>query len=78
AELLELFQWLRPEQGYKYKSKDKEKVEDELADIIIYAIRMSSQLDINLANAVENKMKKNEIKYPIEKSQKIEKELTSF
>ncbi|MFZ8932694.1 MAG: nucleotide pyrophosphohydrolase [Bacteriovoracaceae bacterium] len=78
AELLELFQWLRPEQGYNYKNKDKEKVEDELADIILYAIRMSSQLDINLVDAIEKKMKKNEMKYPIEKSQNIAKELTGF
>ncbi len=78
SELLELFQWLTPEQANHFKTKQKERVEDELADILLYAIRLSSQLDINLSHAIAQKMKKNEEKYPLEKSLQIKKDLLEF
>ena len=46
-------------------SEKSESVEDELADILCYTIRLAQLLDIDLEQALENKMKKNEEKYPV-------------
>ncbi len=60
AELLECFQW-----NNDFK---KEEVIDELADIVNYCILLSDKLDVDLEDIVLSKLKKNEEKYPIEKS----------
>lgn len=60
GELLECFQW-----NNEYK---KEEVVDELADIVNYCILLSDKLDVDLEEIVLNKLKKNEGKYPVEKS----------
>lgn len=69
AELLEIFQWLSPDECDKdiLSQGQKINVADELADIIIYAIRMAQVLKIEMLEAVERKIEKNELKYPIEK-----------
>ena len=67
SELLEIFQWLTEEQSNAISSDSKkmEKINDEVADIFIYLLRIISKTDINL-EAVINKMKKNALKYPLE------------
>jgi dCTP diphosphatase len=60
GELLECFQW-----NSEYK---KEEVIDELADIVNYCILLSDKLNVDLEEIVLSKLKKNEEKYPIEKS----------
>ena len=60
-------QWLTEEQS-KNLPKDKlEVVETELADTLIYLIRLADQLDINLLTAAQRKIEVNERKYPVEK-----------
>ena len=70
AELLELFQWLTEEQSKDIsKSKvDKKLVEEEIADIFIYLMRLADKLDIDIEIAIMDKMRLNEEKYPVEKS----------
>ncbi|TLY46945.1 MAG: nucleotide pyrophosphohydrolase, partial [Gammaproteobacteria bacterium] len=66
GELLKIFQWLSEQESINIK-KDlvvKEKVSHELADIILYIIRISDQLNINLSEAVQNKIEINNTKYP--------------
>jgi len=58
AELLENFQW--GEVSY-----DKENVQEELADVMIYAIAMAYDLGFDLEEIIYNKLKKNALKYPI-------------
>lgn len=60
AELLEHFQW-----GKEY---DISEVADELADVFNYCILMAIELDLDINEIVLNKMKKNALKYPVEKS----------
>lgn len=60
AELLEHFQW-----GKEY---DIDEVADELADVFNYCILMAIELDLDIKEIILNKMKKNAIKYPVEKS----------
>ena len=60
AELLEHFQW-----GKEY---DIDEVADELADVLIYSMYMADSLNLDIKEIILNKMKKNAIKYPVEKS----------
>lgn len=66
GELVEIFQWLTEEESFKLDDKQKIKAQDEIADIAIYLLKLSKSLDINLEEAILEKMKKNEEKYPIE------------
>ena len=63
AELLECFQW-----SDEY---DREAVISELADVVNYAILMADKLGVDLEEIVLEKLKKNEEKYPVEKSKGI-------
>ncbi|MFE4456953.1 nucleotide pyrophosphohydrolase [Nocardia tengchongensis] len=66
GELAEIFQWLTPEQS-EVVCSDKDsrvKVEHEVADVFIYLLRLATVLDIDLATAVQAKLKLNEQRYP--------------
>ena len=68
SELVEIFQWMKEEDSNNV-GDDKikfPKVKDEIADIFIYLIRLSSKLNIDLEEAVMNKMVRNNEKYPVE------------
>jgi len=67
GELLEHFQWLTEQQSQAIEGKKKQEVAYELADILIYLIRMSERLDIDLVSAAYEKMAINEERYPAEK-----------
>ena len=59
--------------------KDKlTEVETELADTLIYLIRLADKLDIDLLKAAENKIEINEQKYPVEKTKGNAKKYTEF
>ena len=64
AELMEHFQWLTEAQSGNLTAEKKAVVGEELADILMYLVRLSDKLDINLAEAALHKLEKNEIKYP--------------
>jgi NTP pyrophosphatase (non-canonical NTP hydrolase) len=68
AELLEHFQWKNPDQVELHLQTHKEDIADELADVACYLLELSANLGIDLSQAVEAKLKKNSLKYPIEKS----------
>ncbi len=65
SELVEIFQWLDFEQASNLTAEKKEHTKQELADIAVYLIRMCMDLDINLEEAILEKMKLNEKKYPL-------------
>jgi len=58
AELLENYQWSN-------EAVDSVNVKEELADILIYSIAMVHDLGLDFEEIIEEKMKKNSIKYPI-------------
>ena len=62
AELNELFLWKRAEDA------DVEKIKDELADVIAYAIQLAGKYDLDINEIVLNKIKKNAEKYPVNKA----------
>lgn len=66
GELLELFQWLREDEIEELLLSDKyvEALSDEIADILIYALRLADVIGIDASKSIKDKMKKNEQKYP--------------
>jgi dCTP diphosphatase len=68
AELMEIFQWLTLDESSEaaLSVEERKRVEEEVADVIIYCIRMSQILHFNLLEAINCKIDKNEIKYPID------------
>lgn len=65
AELIEHFQWLTEEQSHQLADEQQHEVSLELADIFIYLIRISDQLDVDLIAAAREKMAINEKRFPV-------------
>ena len=66
AELMEHFQWITTEAS-RSLADDRKKlpaVRDELADVLCYTMAMANELDIDLSEALRQKILKNEAKYP--------------
>ena len=68
SELLEHFQWKTKEEVEKYVKQNNAEIEDEIADIALYLFELADNLGISLISAMEGKLKKNAVKYPIEKA----------
>jgi len=64
AEIIEHFQWLTEEQSRCLSDEKREVVSYELADVLIYLVRLADELDINLIHAAQEKVKINEMRYP--------------
>jgi dCTP diphosphatase len=78
AELVENFQWLTEEQSAALAPDKLAEVEQELADIQIYLIRLADRLNIDLERAVDAKIALNERRYPVEKVRGSAKKYTEF
>lgn len=60
SELLEIFQWLTPEESQQVMTGDRaDDVRDEVADILIYLLRLADVLDVDLEDAVRVKVASN-------------------
>lgn len=62
GELLELFLW----KGNEDFNKDK--LEEELADIFCYGLLLADKHNLNIIDIINNKIKKNDAKYPVDKA----------
>ena len=73
GELAECYRWLNPKEVSQVHldSDKKKKVEEEVADILIYLLVFSYKTDIDLVKVIEQKMEKNANKYPLDKSKGI-------
>jgi len=67
GELLEHFQWLTEEQSENLSPDKRDEVALELADLLIYLVRLSQRLEIDLLDAAWRKIAINEKRYPVEK-----------
>ncbi|WP_417916136.1 nucleotide pyrophosphohydrolase [Candidatus Electronema sp. JC] len=67
AELSEHFQWLTEQQSLKLDEKQREAVALEMADVLIYLVRMADRLGIDLMDAARRKVVLNTEKYPAER-----------
>lgn len=70
AELLECFQWS--------ENAKQEKVEEELADVLIYCLQLADKIEVDVEEIIMNKLAKNEEKYPIAKAKGNSKKYTEF
>ncbi|MEZ2458323.1 MazG-like family protein [Salinicoccus roseus] len=61
SELLENFQWISAEEGAE---KNRQNIEEELADVFIYGLMMADDLGIDMEEAILRKLEKNREKYP--------------
>lgn len=68
GEVMEHFQWKNKEEMEKHVIENKEDIADELADVLYWVLLMSNDLKIDVLDALENKINKNESKYPVEKA----------
>ncbi len=66
AELLEPFQWLTEEESRHLDATQLAAVREELADVLLYLVRLADKLDVDLAAAAREKMVRNGEKYPVE------------
>jgi NTP pyrophosphatase (non-canonical NTP hydrolase) len=78
AEIVEHFQWLTEEQSNDLPEQTLDKVETELADTLLYLVRLADKLDIDLLDAARRKIEINEQKYPVEKSRGNAKKYTDL
>jgi NTP pyrophosphatase (non-canonical NTP hydrolase) len=70
AELMEHFQWIDVAESRMVKDDPAKltDVRDEIADVLCYVLALANELDIDLATAIGDKMVKNALKYPAERS----------
>lgn len=78
SELLEHFLWISQKDSYAIVKKKKTEIADEMADIFAYLLSLSDITEIDLEEALLNKLEKNKIKYPIEKAKGISKKYTEL
>jgi len=78
AELVEHFQWLTEVQSRTLEQKKLDQVQEELADIQIYLIRIADKLNVDLLGAVNKKIEANSKKYPADKVRGSSKKYTEY
>ena len=68
TEVMEHFQWKSKEEVDDYVKTNKDDIADELADVLYWVLLMGKDLNIDVMQALEKKMQKNEEKYPVDKA----------
>lgn len=69
GELAELLQWIDDQEISRFlASGGRERLGEELSDILFYLVRLADIADVDLERAVRAKLGENSLKYPIEKS----------
>ena len=75
AELLEIFQWSCDDLECMHKLDE---VKEELADVLSYSILLADRYGLDLDEIIQNKMKKNAEKYPVEKATGVSTKYTDL
>jgi NTP pyrophosphatase (non-canonical NTP hydrolase) len=68
AELLEHFQWLTPEESCNLPEGTRDEVALEIADVLLFLLRLAQKLDIDPVQAAHQKLDLNAVKYPVDKA----------
>lgn len=68
GELAECFQWLTEEESRHLTPEQFARVADEVADVQLYLILLAARLNMDIIGESRRKMKKNAVKYPVEKA----------
>lgn len=80
SELLEIFRWKTHEEVDELfkNEKKKEDIEDEMADVLYFLVRIAQKYDIDLSEALDRKIEKNDKKYPVDKAKGSSKKYNEF
>ena len=78
SELLEEFQWLTEEQSRSLDPERRERVRLEMADVLIYLLRLAGKLDVDLLDAATDKLALNEQKYPADRVRGSPRKYTEY
>ncbi len=68
GEVLEHFQWLTPEQSLALTGEQRQAVALELADVLLYLVRLADRTGVDLERAAREKLALNAKKYPADKA----------
>lgn len=64
AELVEHYQWLTPDQAAHLEVDEQSPIAQEMADVLLYMLRLSDELGLDMEQAILHKMQLNAEKYP--------------
>ena len=78
SEVLEHFQWKNGSELDEYVKSHKEHIGEELADVLYWVLLASHDLDIDIGEAFDKKMDKNEAKYALDKAKGNHKKYTEL
>jgi len=78
AEVLEHFQWKSTEEIEIYSKEYKDEIGEELADVAIYLFEFADNLNIDLKDAIEDKLEKSDKKYPVAKAKGVATKYTKL
>ena len=78
AELLEHFQWLKEDESFALSPDKRAKVAEEIADVLLYLVRIADKLDIDVLDAALTKIETNAQKYPADKARGSMKKYTEL
>jgi len=78
AELLEHFQWMPEAESAALGTGQKARIREEVADVLLYLIRLADKLEIDLLAAASDKIRLNAEKYPVEKARGSSKKYTEL
>ncbi len=78
GELMEIFQWLTPDESVRVMTDAAGKVREEMADVLAYLLRLADVLDVDLEAALAEKMVKNAMKYPVETARSVATKYTDL
>jgi NTP pyrophosphatase (non-canonical NTP hydrolase) len=68
GELLEHFQWATEEQSRNLSAEKREQVAQEMADVLLYLVQLSTTLKVDLGEAALKKIQVNEERYPADRA----------
>ncbi|GLJ26847.1 hypothetical protein SUGI_0524490 [Cryptomeria japonica] len=80
GELSEIFQWKGevPKGLPDWNASEREHLGEELSDVLLYLVRLADICDVDLGEAALRKMRKNELKYPVERCKGSSKKYTHY
>lgn len=78
GELLEHFQWISDRASLALPPNKLGEIKAEMADVLLYLIRLADVLNVDLVQAADGKIEANSRKYPVEKSRGSAKKYTEF
>lgn len=78
GEVLEHFQWIKEQESLSMSAESREQIALELADVLLYLVRIADKLDIDLIDAANRKLGINAQKYPADRARGSNKKYTDL